>query len=215
MPEAGHILIADDDKVSLSLTAGLLEKHGYTCTCVVDGTSAQERLRNIRYDLVISDIKMPGNFDFDLIKVLAQPTLDVPVILVTAYPSLHSALQSIQLSVAGYLVKPFAPDELFTQVRTAIANKRAEKALRESEERYRNLFDNASDALVTVTLDGTITRVNRSFALLLGYDPQESHALEDLLGQPYHTFIAPASIPRAKQEALPPCPESERSSTDV
>jgi DNA-binding NarL/FixJ family response regulator len=92
-------------------------------------------LRKESYDLLIADIKMQGNSDLEFIKALPQIAGEMPVILVTGYPSLNSAIESIQLPVVAYLVKPFELNELLVRVKDVITGKghfktrRLEKAL--------------------------------------------------------------------------------------
>jgi DNA-binding NtrC family response regulator len=80
-------------------------------------------LRKKKYDLLIADIKMQGNSDLQLIKKLPEFAPRMPVILVTGYPSLSSAVQSMKLPVVGYLIKPFEFSELLTVAQGAIAGK--------------------------------------------------------------------------------------------
>ena len=135
MVEPRRILIADDEESFLYSTADILRREGYDCSCASDARAATEMLRKESYDLLIADIKMQGNADLEFIKALPQIADGMPVILVTGYPSLNSAIESIQLPVVAYLVKPFELNELLVRVKDVITGKglfktrRLEKAL--------------------------------------------------------------------------------------
>lgn len=135
MVEPRRILIADDEESFLYSTADILRMEGYDCSCASDARSATAMLRKDSYDLLIADIKMQGNADLEFIKALPQIAEGMPVILVTGYPSLNSAIESIQLPVVAYLVKPFELNELLVRVKDVITGKglfktrRLEKAL--------------------------------------------------------------------------------------
>ncbi len=135
MVEPRRILIADDEETFLYSTADILRREGYDCSCASDARAATEMLRMESYDLLIADIKMQGNADLEFIKALPQIADGMPVILVTGYPSLNSAIESIQLPVVAYLVKPFELNELLVRVKDVITGKglfktrRLEKAL--------------------------------------------------------------------------------------
>ncbi len=120
MAEPSRILIADDDESFLYSTADLLRREGYECTCALEARTAREMLGKTRYDLLIADIRMPGNSDLELIKELPQIAAGLPVILVTDNPPLNSAMQSIQPPVASYLVKPFELNDLLVRVKDAM-----------------------------------------------------------------------------------------------
>ncbi len=135
MVEPRRILIADDEETFLYSTADILRREGYDCSCASDARAATEMLRMESYDLLIADIKMQGNADLEFIKALPQIADGMPVILVTGYPSLNSAIESIQLPVVAYLVKPVELKELLVRVKDVITGKglfktrRLEKAL--------------------------------------------------------------------------------------
>jgi CheY-like chemotaxis protein len=129
----GRILIADDEEVFLDSTADLLREEGYHCDCVGDGPSAAETLAQGEYDLLIADIKMPGNPNLELVKQLEYLADGLPVILVTGYPSMESAIKSVTLPVSAYLVKPVDYEDLMSSVRKAVERARIYRAARDTE----------------------------------------------------------------------------------
>jgi CheY-like chemotaxis protein len=135
MADLGRILIADDEETFRNSIADLLRQAGYQCDCAPDAIVAAELLRSAEYDLLIADIKMEGNFELEFIRELPQIAEGMPVILVTGYPSLRSAIESIQLPVAAYLVKPFEFKELLVQVQISVKNYQFCKAIRDHRKR--------------------------------------------------------------------------------
>lgn len=121
MTDMGRCLIADDEEIFLKSTAELLRREGYHCDCAPDSATATELLKTETYDLLIADIKMPGNAELEFVKDLPQIDESIPVILVTAHPTLYTAIQSVQLNVAAYLVKPIDFNELLKQVKVSIS----------------------------------------------------------------------------------------------
>ncbi len=120
----GRILIADDEETFRKSTADLLQLRGYDCDVAADANEAVELLKGQHYDLVISDIKMPGNADLMLAKQTRALARGTPVILVTGYPSVETAVDSINLPVSGYLVKPLNFDELLLLVQRCVHRSR-------------------------------------------------------------------------------------------
>lgn len=138
MQELGRVLIADDEETFLYSTADLLRREGYYCDGAADAKTAAEMLRAQTYDLLISDIKMPGNSELELIREIPSLAPGMPVILVTGYPSLHSALKSFQLPVIAYLAKPVDLAELLGHARAAIDRHRAFRAVKSSQQRLQD-----------------------------------------------------------------------------
>jgi len=114
----GRILVADDEPASIAPTLTFLRHEGYECDYVADGTTATKKLSAERYDILIADINMPGNEALELIR--GGPLEGVAVILVTAHPTLDTAIQSVRLPVTGYLVKPLRFDELRKEIARAM-----------------------------------------------------------------------------------------------
>jgi len=114
------ILIVDDEARILLLLQSLLKANGYETVTAKDGSSALDAIKTEDFDLVISDLRMApmdGLTLFKEIKAL-QPTL--PVILLTAYASVETAIEALKNGAFDYLSKPFKVDEMLDTVRRAI-----------------------------------------------------------------------------------------------
>jgi len=129
--EPARILCVDGDPAFLRSTAEMLGGEGYLCEQAADVAAAINLLRAQQYDLLIADVKMPGNDELELIKELPKITAGLAVILVTGYPSLETAIQSIRLPVTAYLAKPIDFEELLVLVRKGINDVRALRNVRE------------------------------------------------------------------------------------
>jgi len=138
MNETGRVLIVDDEKTFLLATGDLLRREGYHCDCTNDGRNAKKMIDEGNYDLLISDIRMPGNEHMELIKEISKIRKGMPIILVTGYPSLESAVPSVGLPVMAYLTKPVQFDELMRHVRNGVRQYRTYRAVCESESRLDN-----------------------------------------------------------------------------
>lgn len=178
MAELGRVLVADDEDTFLYSTADLLRQEGYQCDCAFDAAEAAEMMRTSDYDLLIADIKMPGNPKLELIRDMPSIAEGMPVILVTGYPSLNTAIQSIQLPVMAYMVKPIDFDELLEQVNGAIGSFRIYRAIsntRQHLEDWRRDLDGVEllmskkasdtpfvpvDAFVTLTLNNVVAALS-------------------------------------------------------
>jgi DNA-binding response OmpR family regulator len=123
MIENGRILLADDEQIFCDSTAELLRREGYICDCVPDAQAAIEKLKQQTYDLLIADIKMPGNPNLELIKELPKLAKGTFAILVTGFPSQKTAIEAVQLPVTAYMVKPIDFEELKKNVAQAIGQK--------------------------------------------------------------------------------------------
>lgn len=138
MSGAGRILLADDEPTFLGATAELLRQEGYACEAVADAESALARLTGHEFDLLISDLEMPGNADLHLIRQVAERGDSLPVIILTGYPSVRSAVSCIELPVAAYLTKPVDFPLLLTKVRAAVSRFRSYKAMQQAETRLKS-----------------------------------------------------------------------------
>jgi two-component system response regulator HydG len=121
-----RILIADDEPLFLRTTGALLRRAGYESVCVSDARGAIEELKRERFDLIISDLNMPGNLKLELLQQSRADWPDIPLIVITGVPSLPTAIESVRLGIADYLLKPVSYDDLLSSVRRALARRDGE-----------------------------------------------------------------------------------------
>jgi DNA-binding response OmpR family regulator len=185
----GRILLADDEPTFAEATADLLRREGFEVETVSDGPSAIARVRAAPFDLLISDLEMPGNSDLELVKQVAEESGGLPIIILTGYPSVRSAVACIELPVSAYLVKPVSFEDLYSRVTSAVKRFRTYQAMRATEDRLeqwrtevgqraaaRDLADPRSpgvDVFLSLTLRnvmGTLTDLEQLSHALVGRD---------------------------------------------
>jgi FixJ family two-component response regulator len=137
----GDVLLADDQETFRESTADLLRNEGYRCDIAADASEAGRLLHVSRYDVLISDIRMPGNAGLEFVGSLKETAAGMPIILVTGYPSLTSAVYAVQLPVIAYLIKPLDFDELLPFVQAAVERSRAYRTIYESRRRLEGLSE--------------------------------------------------------------------------
>lgn len=101
------VLVVDDDHAVRELLSRALTAAGYLVDVAVDGASALVRLGEKAYDLMITDLKMPGQDGLSVIREARRTLPALPVIVITGYSTEATAIEAINLGVAGYLTKPF------------------------------------------------------------------------------------------------------------
>ncbi len=156
--DAARILLADDEATFLAATADLLRREGYHCDEVGDGASALARVADGQYDLLITDLEMPGNADLQLVREISERIGGLPVIILTGYPSVRSAVACIELPVAAYLTKPVSFSLLLEKVQKAVARFRSYQVMHRTENRLRRMRQEFGDAQ-SVAQDGNAVDV--------------------------------------------------------
>ena len=105
--ERPSVLVVDDDQAVRELLSKALDSAGYLTDLAADADSALARLSEKGFDLLITDLKMPGHDGLWLIRKARATFPTLPVIVITGYSSEEAAIEAINLGVAGYLTKPF------------------------------------------------------------------------------------------------------------
>ena len=102
-----RVLVVDDESAIRDLLSKTLALAEYDVDLAQDGRTALERLRIIPYDLLITDLKMPGIDGLTVIREARRLKADIPVIIITGFSTEASAIEAVNLGVSGYLTKPF------------------------------------------------------------------------------------------------------------
>ena len=102
-----RVLVVDDEATIRDLLSKTLALAEYDVDLAPDGRAALDRLRMIPYDLLITDLKMPGVDGLTVIREARRLKADLPVIIITGFSNEASAIEAVNLGVSGYLTKPF------------------------------------------------------------------------------------------------------------
>jgi DNA-binding NtrC family response regulator len=132
-PSAGQILIVEDDREMARFLGELLREERYDVAVEHDGASALARHKQQRFDLTITDLMMPGMKGTELVARLKELDPDHPVLLITAFGTIESAVRAMQAGALNYITKPFHSDEILLHVRRALEHRN----IREELERLR------------------------------------------------------------------------------
>ena len=118
-----RILIVDDDRAFRLSTAALLRADGYDVDCVADGAAAAESLRATRHDLVVLDLRMPGVDGLGVVEALRLWGERVPVLMISGFGTVESAVRALHLGADDFLTKPVEPDVLSARVADLLARR--------------------------------------------------------------------------------------------
>ena len=115
-----RILVVDDEASIRDLLAKTLALAEYDVDVAPDGRSALDRMRLYPYDLLIADLKMPGMDGLAVIREAKRYKADLPVIIITGFLTESSAIEALNLGVAGYLTKPFRVPQVLAAAAKAL-----------------------------------------------------------------------------------------------
>jgi excisionase family DNA binding protein len=115
-----RVLVVDDEASIRDLLSKTLALAEYDVDVAPDGRSALERMRMYPYDLLIADLKMPGMDGLTLIRQAKRIKADLPVIIITGFSTESSAIEAVNLGVAGYLTKPFRVPQVLAAAAKAL-----------------------------------------------------------------------------------------------
>ena len=138
------ILVVDDEKNIIKVVSMTLRESGYDIDTALSSEEAIEKFNHNPFDLVITDLKLPGKTGIDLLEYIKSREPDIPVIMITAFGTIENAVEAMKKGAFNYLTKPVNPDELLTLVKEALEKYelRKENITLKSELREKYSFSN-------------------------------------------------------------------------
>src|SRR3990172_3207129 len=122
--QADRVLVIDDEKSICEAVSHFLKGAGYSVTAASSGREGIRLLESSGFDLVITDIKMDGVGGVDVLRRAKDLYPDMPVIMITAFGSIESAVEAVKIGAADYITKPFVNEDLKIRVKRALESRR-------------------------------------------------------------------------------------------
>jgi diguanylate cyclase (GGDEF)-like protein/PAS domain S-box-containing protein len=191
------LLVVDDNEMNRDMLSRRLRRLGYTVAVAVDGAEALACLGAREHALVLLDIEMPGVSGIEVLKAARErhSPAALPIIMVSSRQESQSAVEALNLGANDYVTKPIDFAVVVARIEAQLARRRAEAALRESEERYALAVRGANDGLWDWNLLTGELHVSPRWKLMLGLEDVE------LAGDPEEWFgrVHPDDAARFKE----------------
>jgi diguanylate cyclase (GGDEF)-like protein/PAS domain S-box-containing protein len=169
------LLVVGDDPVNLDLLSRRLRRAGYTVDVAASGREALDRIASQEVELLLLDSMMPGLSGIQLLQQLRLrfSAAKLPIIMVTALSESEKVVEALNLGANDYITKPIDFPVALARIKAQIERKRAEAALRESEERYALAARGANDGLWDWDLQTGRVHYSSRWKAMLGYGETE------------------------------------------
>lgn len=144
-----RILLVDDDPGVSEVIGMLLEREGYAVEVAATARATFERLNASRIDLVVTDLKLPDGTGLDVVAGVRARAPRLPIIMITSYSSMESAIEALRAGANDYVIKPFNNDDFLKAIARALNDRRlvrgarplaVEEYIREVVERFQDSY---------------------------------------------------------------------------
>ncbi|MEY2713846.1 MAG: hypothetical protein RIT24_189, partial [Planctomycetota bacterium] len=120
----GKILVVDDKELMRDSVAAILSRKGHTVITAADGSAALARIADKRPECVVTDLQMPGMNGLELLESIRKIDAELPVVFMTAFGSVETAVEAMRKGAFDYVTKPFSGDELAISTERALEHAR-------------------------------------------------------------------------------------------
>ena len=152
------LLIVDDDPGTCKTLCDIFQEKGYTVATATTGREAQDKAKQTAFNVALIDIRLSDVDGTALLSEFKKTHPDMVCMIITGHASVQNAIKALEDGANGYFVKPLIIEEIVHRVAETLDKQRlvrekrhAEEALRESEEKYRTLYDSSRDAIMMLT----------------------------------------------------------------
>lgn len=145
------ILVVDDEQTVCTSIQKILSRRGYSVDNSLSAKDAVAKIKENKFDVVITDLMMPGTNGMELLEIIKKHYPELEVILITGYASIETAVKATRMGASDYLPKPFTPDELTEVTKKAIERKKQKIA----ENKQKTEVKNQIQAPIKPTMDKT------------------------------------------------------------
>jgi two-component system, cell cycle sensor histidine kinase and response regulator CckA len=169
-----NIMIVEDEAIIASVISGALKKFDYGVVDILNsGEAAVAAALQKKPDLILMDIRLQRELDGITAAEQIQKQMDIPIIYLTAYADEPTLERAKKTKPYGYIPKPFQEIELKTTIEMALYKHGFEMQLKESEARFRSLFENSQDTIYISDKSGNFLEMNQAGLNLFGYERKE------------------------------------------
>jgi EAL domain-containing protein (putative c-di-GMP-specific phosphodiesterase class I) len=194
------VLLVDDDPRVLETFARVLERVGYEVQGVVSGAAAAAALTRAAFDVVVTDIRMPGLDGIALLKSIRDTDSDLPVVVITGAPALDTAIAAVEHGAIQYLVKPPPPGSLETAVARAVARHRLAMLRRQDLERLTAAAAENTGGYDDDTLTAALAQLWMAYQPLVRWSTRETYGYEALVRSRHPTMSRPDQLLAAAEQ---------------
>jgi diguanylate cyclase (GGDEF)-like protein/PAS domain S-box-containing protein len=172
---SSRLLIVDDNEMNRDMLARRLERKGYVVGLAENAQNLLQRVKQDAVDLVLLDIEMPVISGLDALKNLRghYSAAELPIIMVTAKTQSDDIVRALDLGANDYLTKPIDFPVAVARIGTQLSHKKAQEALKESEERYALAARGSNDGLWDWNLSANVVHFSPRWKAMLGFQESE------------------------------------------